>query len=161
MAASSWSTCQLSAFITAPLLPQGPRGSKPADSRYYQQLHLIILNTSASQFPPEMCAFIYLFFVACRLVLIAPQDSEAQLLNVSNYNRAEREARLEMERQRVYLACDREEQGEKEAGRSLQSVFGSCGSCFWLLLQLSWMPVTCLTGWVIQFALCLCNISKY
>lgn len=119
MAASSWSTCQLSAFITAPLLPQGPRGSKPGDSRYYQQLHLIILNTGASQFPPEMRAFIYLFYFFCvcvvraassLLILVAPQDSEAQLLNASNYNRAEREARLETERQRVYLASDREEE---------------------------------------------------
>lgn len=81
MAASSWSTCQLSAFITAPLLPQGPRGSKPGDSRYYQQLHLIILNTGASQFPPEMRAFIYFFSItyACRLLLLI------RLLNVSNY----------------------------------------------------------------------------
>lgn len=101
MAASSWSTCQLSAFITAPRLPQGPRGSKPGDSHYYQQLHLIILNAVASQFPPEMRAFIILFFCACRhlllLLVFAPQDSEAQLLNVSNYNRAEWEARLETE----------------------------------------------------------------
>lgn len=92
MAASSWSTCQLSAFITAPPLP-GPRGSKPADSCYYQQLHLIILNTGASQFPPEMpefnCLFIYFSFLSvcvCHLlfILVAPQDSYAQLLNENN-----------------------------------------------------------------------------
>lgn len=114
MAASSWSTCQLSAFITAPLLPQGPRGSKPGDSRYYQQLHLIILNTGASQFPPEMRAFIYLFFFpipsACRLLLLI------RLLNVSNYNRVG----LETWRQRVYLAGDREEGEERRQQQQQQ-----------------------------------------
>lgn len=141
MAASSWSTCQLSAFITAPLLPQGPRGSKPGDSHYYQQLHLIILNTGASQFPPEMRAFIYFIFFlppnppprACRLplllILIAPQDSEAQLLKASNYNRAEREARFEMERQRVYL----EEEEEEEKGGKDEAAAISCQSVFWQL----------------------------
>lgn len=73
--------------------------------------------------------FLFLFFGAFCLLLIAPQDSEAQLLNVSNYNRAEREARLETERQRVYLASDKEE-GEEAAAISCQSVFGSCGLCF-------------------------------
>lgn len=73
-----------------------------------------------------------LFFCACclLLILVAPQDSEAQLLNASNYNRAEREARLETERQRVYLPCDREEEGEEAAGKSCQSVFGRCGLYF-------------------------------
>lgn len=107
MAAPSWSTCQLSAFITVPLLPQRPRGSKAGDSRHHQQLHLIILNIVTVSFLQTCVHFILDIFASvsacvCVCALLPPihaasESLEDQLLNVSNYW--------------VYLGCGRQEAG--------------------------------------------------
>ena len=115
MAASSWSTCQLSAFIMAPLLPRGPTGKET----WRQSL----LSTAASYYFKHRChsfstgdAYIYLCVCVCVCVCVCGVGGAPHcrcstgfislLVNISSSNRGDREATLETQRQRANTVSD-------------------------------------------------------